>query len=91
MEITLKHKAFLWVICFLFMALVLGEPGTNPAGEFMFTLYLNGMVSSLIFLVATTMMTQGERSLFIAGIVLWVVAVVALLVVSKDTLVVFHL
>lgn len=79
MVISAKHRVTLWVPTILYVYLMLGEFGTDKFGELVYRVNLRGAVSSVLILSAATLITQGGRGTFVAGVICWILALVALL------------
>jgi hypothetical protein len=89
MLFTAKHMVILWVPTILFVFLILGSLETDAAGELIYRINLRGLVSSACILGAAVFVSRGERGPFVVGIVLWVLALAALLL-EPTTLLVIH-
>ncbi|MGB5872802.1 MAG: hypothetical protein WBG80_03060 [Bacteroidota bacterium] len=79
----------LWVPTILFVYLILGSLETDAVGELIYRINLRGLVSSVCILGAAVFVSRGERGPFVVGIVLWVLALAALLL-EPTTLLVIH-
>ena len=89
MLFSTKHKVVLWVPTLLFVYLILGSLETDPMGELVYRITLRGLVSSICILGAALFVSRGERGPFMVGIVLWVLALAALLL-EPSTFLVIH-
>jgi hypothetical protein len=85
-----KHKVFLWIVCLIFVSLVLGKFQTTTDGAEVFRISTNGAASSVLFFVATLLITRSERTTFFIGAVLWILSILALLFMSQKAFVVIH-
>jgi hypothetical protein len=88
MLFTAKHMVILWVPTILFVFLILGSLETDAAGELIYRINLRGLVSSVCILGAAVFVSRGERGPFVVGIVLWVLALAALLLEPTTSLVI---
>ena len=89
MIITTKHRFMLWVPTLLYVWLVLGDFGRSPAGDVIYRISQGGALSSVLILTAAVCLSRGGNVLFITGIVLWILALAALLL-GDTTLLVLH-
>jgi hypothetical protein len=78
----------LWVPTILFVILMIGEFGRDKVGQTVFRVSFSGLISSVLIIGAASLVSQGGR-LFIFGIVLWILALCALLL-GHSTLLVIH-
>jgi len=89
MLFTTKHRVILWVPTLLFIYLILGSLESDGPGELVYRINLRGLVSSVCILSAAMFVSRGERGPFMVGIVLWILALAALLL-EPTTLLVIH-
>lgn len=89
MIVSLKHRLMLWVPCLAYVLLVIGDFHRGAGGDFVLRTTFRGVVSATLVLFAAACLTSGGRGWFIAGVVLWLLGLAALLL-SNATLVVVH-
>jgi hypothetical protein len=89
MLFSTKHRVILWVPTLLFIYLILGDLETDALGELAYRINLRGLVSSFCILGAALFVSRGEQGPFMVGIVLWILALAALLL-EPSTLLVIH-
>lgn len=70
----------------MFIALVLGRFDRLGGGGLVFHILENGFVSSVFLLTAALFISSGEKKTFRAGVVMWVLALVALFSLKQTIL-----
>ncbi len=91
MVVSAKHRVMLWVPSLIFIYLVLGEIEHDRFGELVYRVNTAGFWCSLLLFVAMLLITRGERASVTVGVVLWGLAILALLLLGHSTLFVLHL
>jgi hypothetical protein len=88
--ITLKHRVFLWVPSLMFVALVLGRFDPTATG-LVYRVMENGCVSSFFLLIADVFLSRPDVKSARTGIVMWVLALVALFALKQIPVFVIHI
>jgi len=91
MTVTVKQRVFLWAPSVMFIALVLGRFDRIPGDGLLFHVLENGFVSSVFLLVAAAFISATDHKSFRAGVVMWVLALVALFVLKQTVILTVHL
>jgi hypothetical protein len=91
MIVTAKHRIMLWIPCLLFIALVLGNLERARGGGMIYRVYSGGFVCSVLLFVAALLISRGERGPVVAGLALWIIAILSLLLTDRSTLLLIHL
>jgi len=86
MLIPPKQRIFLWVPSLMFVALVLGRFEPTATG-LVYRVMENGCVSAAFLLIADVFLTVAERKSTRTGIVMWVLALVALFALKQVAIV----
>jgi len=79
MIVSAKHRVLLWVPTLLFSYLILGDLGRDGTGALTYHVSVRGFIASVLIILAATFIHRGERAGFAAGIVLWILALLSLL------------
>jgi hypothetical protein len=87
--ITLHQRLFLWVPSLMFVALVLGRFDPTATG-LVYRLMENGCVSSLFLLIADVFLSRPDVKSTRTGIVMWILALVALFALKQIPVFVIH-
>jgi len=74
----------------MFMALVLGRFEPTATG-LVYRILENGCLSSVFLLIAAIFITIGDTKSFRTGVILWVLALVALLALPARAIMIIHL
>jgi len=82
MLIPTKQRIFLWVPSLMFVALVLGRFEPTATG-LVYRVMENGCVSALFLLIADSFLMVADTKSTRTGIVMWVLALVALFVLKQ--------
>lgn len=90
MIIGLKHRVMLWTPTLLFVFLVLGDVSRGKEGEWIYRIYSNGFVVSVLILSAALLISRAERGSFIVGVILWVLSLGALFLIDRSVLAILH-
>jgi hypothetical protein len=91
MLVATKQRFLLWLPSLLFMALVLGKFDRRVDGDFVYQILENGFISSVFLLFAAAFIAAGDRKSFAAGIIMWVLALIALFALNRNVIVAVHL
>ncbi len=91
MTVTAKQRLFLWAPSVMFIALVLGKFDRLPGDGLLFHVLENGFVSSVFLLIAAAFISATDHRSFRAGVVMWILALVALFVLKQTVLLTIHL
>jgi len=90
MLISTKHRLFLWVPSLMFVALVLGRFDPTATG-LVYRVMENGCVSSLFLLIADTYLSVNDPKSARTGIIMWILALVALFALKQVPVFVIHI
>ena len=90
MLISNKHRLFLWVPSLMFIALVLGRFEPTATG-LVYRVLENGCLSSVFLLVAAVFITIGDPKSFRTGVILWILALIALFALPARAIMIVHL
>jgi len=90
MLIPSKQRVFLWVPSLLFVALVLGRFEPTATG-LVYRVMENGCVSAVFLLIADGFLTVADVKSHRTGIVMWVLALVALFALKQIPVLTIHL
>ncbi|HUI09338.1 MAG TPA: hypothetical protein VL221_03365 [Bacteroidota bacterium] len=90
MLIPAKQRIFLWVPSLMFVALVLGRFEPTATG-LVYRVMENGCVSALFLLVADGFLSVAEVKSTRTGIVMWLLALVALFALKHIPILTFRL
>ena len=82
MLIPTKQRIFLWVPSLMFVALVLGRFEPTATG-LVYRVMENGCVSALFLLIADSFLMVADTKSTRTGIVMWVLALVALFALKQ--------
>jgi hypothetical protein len=81
---------FLWVPSLMFVALVLGRFAPTATG-LVYRVMENGCVSSLFLLIADSFLSVADPKSIRTGIVMWILALVALFALKQTPIFVIHI
>ena len=90
MLIPMKHRLFLWVPSLMFVALVLGRFDPTANG-LVYRVMENGSVSSFFLLIADSFLTVNDTKSTRTGVIMWILALVALFVLHQVPIFTIHL
>ncbi len=90
MLISTKHRFFLWVPSLMFVAMVLGKFDPTATG-LVYRVMENGAVSSFFLLIADSFLSVADTKSTRTGIVMWILALVALLALAQRPILAIHL
>jgi hypothetical protein len=88
--ISTKHRLFLWVPSFMYIALVLGRFDPTATG-LVYRVMENGCVSGFFLLIADTFLSVADNKSTRTGIVMWILALVALFALRQVPILVIHI
>ncbi|MEW6511431.1 MAG: hypothetical protein AB1428_10770 [Bacteroidota bacterium] len=77
MLISIRQRLFLWAPSLMFVALVLGR-FDKAGGSLVYRVMENGFVCSVFLLMAAGFISSADPKSFRAGVVMWILAVIAL-------------
>ena len=86
-----KQRIFLWAPSLMFIALVLGRFDRLSQGGLVFHILENGFVSSVFLLTAAGFIAASDAKSFRAGVIMWVLALVALFALKQNIILSIHL
>ncbi len=90
MLISAKHRLFLWVPSLMFVALVLGRFDPTATG-LVYRVMENGCVSSFFLLIADSFLSVVDAKSTRTGIIMWILALVALFALKQIPIFVIHI
>lgn len=90
MLISKKLRLFLWVPSLMFVALVLGRFDPTATG-LVYRVTENGCVSSFFLLIADSFLSVNDTKSTRTGVVMWILALVALFALKPVTIYVIHI
>jgi hypothetical protein len=91
MLVATKQRFLLWLPSLMFIALVLGRFDWQGHGDFVYHVLENGFISSVFLLFAAAFVGAGDRKSFGAGVVMWVLALIALFALKRTVILTIHL
>ena len=90
MLISAKQRFFLWIQSLMFVALVLGRFDPTATG-LVYRVMENGCVSSFFLLLADSFLSVADVKSTRTGIILWILALVALFALKQIPIFVVHI
>jgi hypothetical protein len=90
MLIPAKQRLYLWVPSLMFVALVFGRFDPTATG-LVYRVMENGCVSSFLLLIADSFLSVADTKSTRTGIVMWLLALVALFALKQVPVFVIHI